>query len=199
MSLTEIQKIFTRIYDQKSKSTQNINEYKNLIKNITIIELLFATGARVSEICNLKLNDIDLESGSIRVLGKGNKERILQICNQEVTNIISEYISLHIIEINEYANLFNNRLGNRLSEQSVRLMIRKYAESSELNKHVTPHMFRHTFATSLLEEGVDIRYVQHLLGHSSIVTTQIYTHVAINKEREILREKHPRRKFKFSS
>ncbi len=91
-----------------------------------------------------------------------------------------------------------NRLGRRLSEQSVRFMIKKYTKMAGLNQTITPHMFRHTFATLLLEEGVDIRYIQQLLGHSSITTTQIYTHVSKHKQKEILSSKHPRNTLHFT-
>lgn len=90
--------------------------------------------------------------------------------------------------------LFVNRLGNHLSDQSVRNMINSYAARAGIEQHITPHMFRHSFATLLLEEDVDIRYIQQLLGHSSITTTQIYTHVTSKKQRDILTTKHPRNK-----
>ena len=89
---------------------------------------------------------------------------------------------------------FINRLNKRLSEQSVRYMISKYAKSAQITNHITPHMFRHSFATLLLEEDVDIRYIQQMLGHSSITTTQIYTHTSIVKQKNILTDKHPRNK-----
>lgn len=95
-------------------------------------------------------------------------------------------------EIENHEFFFVNRLGNRLSEQSVRLMIRKYRKKSQITKNITPHVFRHTFATLLLEQDVDITYIQSLLGHSSITTTQIYTHVSSEKQTEILQNKHPR-------
>ena len=89
---------------------------------------------------------------------------------------------------------FLNRLGNRISEQSVRYMIKDYAKNANIPQHITPHMFRHSFATLLLEEDVDLRYIQQMLGHSSITTTQIYTHTSISKQRTILASKHPRNK-----
>ncbi len=99
-------------------------------------------------------------------------------------------------KIDNTGYFFVNRLQHRLSEQSVRFMINKYVSIAGLSSHITPHMFRHSFATLLLEEDVDIRYIQQLLGHSSIITTQIYTHVASKKQRDILTTKHPRNKIK---
>lgn len=100
-------------------------------------------------------------------------------------------------QIHEVGWFFVNRLGNRLSDQSVRNMINTYVDLAEINQHITPHMFRHSFATLLLEEDVDIRYIQQLLGHSSITTTQIYTHVTSKKQRDILTSKHPRNRIKI--
>ncbi len=99
------------------------------------------------------------------------------------------------IEMNDSEYFFINRLNKRLSEQSVRFMIKKYIKKAKLEKNITPHVFRHTFATMLLDANVDIKYIQHLLGHSSIMTTQIYTHVSKKKQRQILLTKHPRKSF----
>ena len=100
-------------------------------------------------------------------------------------------------ELNNYNYFFINRLCNRLSEQSVRNMINTYSKNAGVSIHITPHMFRHSFATLLLEEDVDIRYIQQMLGHSSITTTQIYTHTSINKQKNILSSKHPRNKLEI--
>ena len=152
---------------------------------------------RVSELSNLNFGDINLEENEIRVFGKGSKERIIQIENKSVRMAIQKYHKLFAADIKSSGFFFVNRLCNRLSEQSVRSMINKYAESAKSDMHITPHMFRHSFATLLLEEDVDIRYIQRLLGHSSITTTQIYTHVAMSKQKEILSAKHPRNKIKI--
>ena len=127
---------------------------------------------------------------TVRIFGKGAKERIMCI-NDELNEAISDYQSVRCHE-SEY--LFLNRLGNRLSEQSIRYMVDDYANAVGAPLHITPHMFRHTFATELHNEDVDIRYIQQFLGHSSIATTQIYTHISTNKTREILKSKHPRNK-----
>ena len=162
------------------------------LRNIAVLELLFASGMRVSELCSLKMEDINLKNGEVRIWGKGAKERIITITNPEVLKILREYRATFIEQIESRESFFINREGNRLSEQSVREIINKYAIKADISKHLTPHMFRHSFATLLLEEDVDIRYIQQILGHSSITTTQIYTHVSTKKQNDILTIKHPR-------
>ncbi len=164
--------------------------YKAQTRDIAVVELLFATGIRVSELCELTCNAVDLKQATIKVFGKGSKERVIQICSTEVLEILKQYEQL--FAPSEY--FFVNRLGNRLSPQSVRILIRRCKEETGLEKKISPHTFRHTFATLLLEEDVDIKYIQNLLGHSSITTTQIYTHVNMNKQKALLSSKHPRKK-----
>lgn len=166
-------------------------QYKMALRNVIIIELLFSTGMRVSEISNLKRKSLDLNSNTIYIYGKGSKERIMCIANVKVSRLLNEYIKICGGK-NDY--VFINKLGNRYSEQSIRNMINDYAKRSGVDLHITPHMFRHTFATALMDENVNIRYIQQLLGHSSITTTQIYTHISTNKIRHILEENHPRNK-----
>ena len=172
--------------------TDSPYQKKSVLRDIAVIELLFATGMRISELCNLKYPDIDMENFSVLIWGKGAKERLIQIGNPQVISALSSYISAFETEITLSSWLFVNRLGNRLSEQSVRFMINKYVEQAGISMHITPHMFRHSFATLLLEADVDIRYIQKMLGHSSITTTEIYTSVSMHKQKAILVEKHPR-------
>lgn len=169
------------------------DDCKTAIRDAAVIEMLFATGVRVSELCGLNVKDVDLTRACIMVWGKGAKERLLYIGNMEVLNALKQYLGLS--ERSADSPLFLNQRGSRLSEQSVRIILKKYEQKAHLTLHVTPHMFRHSFATLLLEEGVDIRYIQKMLGHSSILTTQIYTDVATAKQREILTQKHPRNQF----
>ena len=169
---------------------------KNALRDAAVIELLFATGIRISELCSLKANDVNLYDRTILIYGKGSKERKIQIGNDDVANILEEYKTLFCHEINMCGNFFANQNKTPLSDQSVRRMINKYTSLAAIELHITPHMFRHTFATSLLEADVDIRYIQEMLGHSSINITQIYTHVAMSKQRDILTTKHPRKNFK---
>lgn len=159
-----------------------------------MLELLLSTGLRVSELCSLSFSDIDSEQGFVRIYGKGSKERILQITNLSVIEALTNYRCLWGNQPETAGFFFCNRLGHRLSEQSVRLMIKRYAQLANIAESITPHMFRHTFATLLLEEDVDIRYIQRILGHSSIMTTQIYTHVTNCRQRDILTTKNPRNK-----
>lgn len=186
-----IQTFLSMLYTQK---TQAKTEYQRrcCIRDIAVIELLFATGMRISELCSLKPSDIDFESGNILIYGKGAKERILQIGNEEVLSALLLYRETFQEAIADCGYFFVNRLGHRLSDQSVRFMINHYAQLAGISQHITPHMFRHSFATLLLEQDVDIRYIQKMLGHSSISTTEIYTHVSNVKQKDILYHKHPR-------
>ncbi len=186
-----IQYLLSTMYLQKD-SASSYYKYKSTIRDIAVIELLFATGIRISELCNLTQNNVDLTNHTVLIYGKGAKERIIQIGNNEVLLSLYTYIETFRNELKNTNYLFINRLNNRLSEQSVRHMINKYVELSDINMHITPHMFRHSFATLLLEADVDIRYIQKMLGHSSINTTQIYTSVSMHKQKEILENKHPR-------
>ncbi len=164
------------------------------VRNTAILELLFATGARVAEICTLRSDNVDLLGNSVKFYGKGSKERIIPIENFSVLSILRKYHSLFEKEILDSGYFFVNKLNRRMTEQSVRNMINSYCQLCGVEMHITPHMFRHSFATLLLEEDVDIRYIQRMLGHSSITTTQIYTHVTSAKQKEILKTKHPRNK-----
>ena len=162
------------------------------LRNLLIIELLFSTGMRVSEVSNLKIKNVDLKSNNLYIFGKGSKERIMCLANKSITKLLEQYLDTRK-NISGY--LFTNKLGNHYSAQSIRNMVNTYAKAAGVEIHITPHMFRHTFATALLDEDVNIRYIQQLLGHSSIVTTQIYTHISTNKIRHILEDKHPRNRF----
>ena len=169
-------------------------QIRSAVRNTAILELLFATGARVAEICTLRSDNVDLLGNSVKFYGKGSKERIIPIENFAVLSILRKYHSLFEKEIPDSGYFFVNKLGRRMTEQSVHNMINFYCKQCGVDMHITPHMFRHSFATLLLEEDVDIRYIQRMLGHSSITTTQIYTHVTSAKQKEILKTKHPRNK-----
>lgn len=197
MDIREITRIFKTAYAHKKTETSP-ESYSNfrILRDIVIIELLFSTGARVSEIAGLTKNNINLDSGSVSIRGKGDKERVIQICNRETIDLLKHYYKLYKQPIEKAGNYFLvNRLGSRLSDQSIRAIVKRLAGTAGLNRHITPHMFRHSFATLLLEKDVDIKYIQSLLGHSSIMTTQIYTHVNRAKQKQILKSKHPRRDF----
>ncbi|MBK8945413.1 MAG: tyrosine-type recombinase/integrase [Ignavibacteriae bacterium] len=195
MNKTEVYSIFKTAYKQiSSECSQTAYSYAEKLRNIVVIELLFATGARVSEIADLKKENVNIYSGLIKIKGKGNKERIINICNKETFKILQDYYKLFIKKIEGCGGYFLiNRLGKKLSDQSVRTIVRNLALNSSFQKKITPHMFRHTFATLLLEKDVDIKYIQSMLGHSSILTTQIYTQVNNTKQKQILKLKHPRK------
>lgn len=193
ITIQNIQKLFDITYELLAKSTSDYQK-QSLSRDIAVLELLFSTGLRVSELCSLKRTDVDLKQGLVRIYGKGSKERIIQIANPDVINALNNYQNLCHENFLNVDYFFCNRLRRRLSEQSVRFMIKHYSKLANITDHITPHMFRHTFASLLLEEDVDIRYIQHILGHSSIMTTQIYTHVTDCKQRDILTLKNPRNK-----
>mgnify|MGYP002509974264 FL=1 len=186
-----IQTFLSTLYTQKELAESEY-QLRCCIRDIAVIELLFATGMRISELCSLKPSDIDFESRNILIYGKGAKERIIQLGNQEVISALILYQETFKKDIEICGYFFVNRLQHKLSDQSVRFMINHYAELAGISQHITPHMFRHSFATLLLEQDVDIRYIQRMLGHSSISTTEIYTHVSNTKQKDILTNKHPR-------
>ena len=192
--LHTIEVFLSTIYKQRTNA-KTIFQQRNSLRDAAVIELLFATGMRISELCSLKMNDVNLYDRTILIYGKGSKERRIQIGNDDVANILEEYKKDFHAEIQNCNHFFANQDGRALSDQSVRRMINKYTSLAAIDLHITPHMFRHTFATSLLEADVDIRYIQEMLGHSSINITEIYTHVAMSKQRDILTTKHPRKDF----
>ena len=192
--LASIDTLLQYAYQQIRTVKQGSTSYCSKLRDVAVLELLFATGVRVTELCSIRKDAFDLTSGELRVYGKGAKERLLQVSNQAVLSACSAYYFANSSTIEKSDWFFVNRLGHQLSDQSVRNMINCYARQAGIEQHITPHMFRHTFASLLLEEDVDIRYIQQLLGHSSITTTQIYTHVSSKKQRDILSNKHPRNK-----
>ncbi len=192
--LPALETLLRTIYKQHELAATTYQKRKTL-QDITIVELLFSTGIRISELCLLQASDVDLLDNTILIFGKGAKERRIQIENTDVLDILTRYQNCFYDQIIESNYFFPNRSGQFVTDQYVRNMINKYTTLAGLNIHITPHMFRHTFATSLLDADVDIRYIQELLGHSSINVTEIYTHVTTAKQRDILRTKHPRRNF----
>ena len=186
----EIEQLLNYIY--ASLSSLSRIQYKHSLRDAAVIEVFFATGARVYEISNIRVENINLNSGLIRIMGKGGKERYIQISNTAVLDILRKYYAENEPEIKKSGYFFINNRGNRYTEQSIRLMLKKYTLKAGIQRKITPHMFRHSFATYLIEEGVDVSCVQQILSHSSIKTTQIYIHVAAKKQADILRELHPR-------
>ena len=163
--LHTVEKFLTIIYTQRDNAKTNYQR-RNALRDAAVSELLFATGMRISELCSLKNEDINLHDGSILIYGKGDKERRIHIGNDSVSQIMEEYKAEFQAEIKSCNHFFANQNGKPLSDQAVRRMINKYCSLADIDLHITPHMFRHTFATSLLEADVDIRYIQEMLGHS---------------------------------
>lgn len=199
ISVSTVSKMLNKVYFASEREDKSEFFRKNAVRDAAVMELMFATGVRVCELCTLLPDDIDLKSKIIKVHGKGSKERYIQITNKNVQSILKTYRKLFSDEIGRCGYFFVNNRGDRLSEQSARFMVDKYAKQAGSDIHITPHMFRHTIATLLLEEDVDIRYIQELLGHSSITTTQIYTHISMSAQKRILTKKHPRNKMNVKS
>ncbi|QQL50258.1 tyrosine-type recombinase/integrase [Mucilaginibacter ginkgonis] len=198
LTLLESHALLSKTYDFLADKKRSAYSYQEALRNTAVIELLFATGARVSEISGLLHSSVDLESGLVTFFGKGGKQRMIQICNLDVLKILRAYCKHSKNNLSDGKFLLVNRLGNKLSDQSIRILVRNLASKANITKRVTPHMLRHTFATLLLENNVDIKYIQSMLGHSSIMTTQIYTHVSLEKQKQILADKHPRMNFSLS-
>ena len=164
-------------------------------RNKVMLELLYGCGIRVSELISLKLSDIHLSMGFIHVTGKGNKERIVPL-NQTCMDLLSDYINLFRTDLdhNNSNTLILNYRGQMISRQTVWKVLKTRAIEANINKTISPHTLRHSFATHLLENGADLRSVQELLGHSDISTTQIYTHINSKQIRDIYNQYHPRAK-----
>lgn len=188
----EIEQLLNYIYEYGNKICQKRNKY--WLRDLSVIEMFFATGARVHEISNIKADCINLNTGLIKIMGKGGKERYVQVATKAVLKILRKYYEMNNEAIKKSGYFFVNSRGGRYTEQSMRLMLKKYTKLAGIERNITPHMFRHSFATYLIEEGVDVSCVQQILGHSSIKTTQIYIHIAAKKQAEILRKMHPRNK-----
>lgn len=161
-------------------------------RDAAILELLFAVGIRVAELCALRFEDLDTDAGVFHINGKGNRERTLHVADQEVQQVLADYLMVRRSVPVGHSYLFLSRFQEPLSTQGVRNLVDKYAKAAGIRKRVTPHVFRHSFATLLLESGVDIKYVQDFLGHSSISTTQIYLHLSEKSKRQVLAAHHPR-------
>lgn len=190
ISRRDIEKLLNHMYQCLNKNDKVT--YKYILRDVAVIEMFFATGARVYEISNIQEECMNLDTGLIRLCGKGGRERYVQIGNASILEILRKYYKENKQAIQKSGHFFVNSRGSRYTEQSIRRMLKKYANQSGIERTITPHMFRHSFATYLIEEGVDVSCVQQILGHSSIKTTQIYIHIAAKKQAEILKEMHPR-------
>ena len=201
MELTETPKIGRKLPD-----TLSLNEIDQLItavdlsksegfRNKCILETLYSCGLRVSELVNLKISDLFFSEGFIKVNGKGNKDRFVPI-EKSTKVLIQEYIKVHRVQLKIYKDhtdiLFLNRRGRQLTRAMIFTIIKRLAVIINLKKSISPHTFRHSFATHLLENGADLRSIQLMLGHESITTTEVYVHLDRKHLNEVLQKYHPR-------
>ena len=191
----EIEKLLNHMYQCLNENDKASRKF--MLRDVAVIEVFFATGARVYEISNIRDDSINLNTGLIRLMGKGGTERYVQISNTSILEVLKKYYDENEQSIKKSGYFFVNNRESRYTEQSIRLMLKKYTKQAGIERNITPHMFRHSFATYLIEEGVDVSCVQQILGHSSIKTTQIYIHIAAKKQAEILKELHPRNNMKI--
>jgi integrase/recombinase XerD len=164
------------------------------MRDKAMLEVIYATGIRVSELMSLNVGDIHLDAGFIRCLGKGSKERMIPLGSVAVRHV-ERYLAESrpkLVRQNGESSMFVNQHGNRLTRQGFWKILKKYARTAGINKEITPHTMRHSFATHLLENGADLRSVQEMLGHADISTTQIYTQVTKRKLRDVYEKTHPR-------
>lgn len=193
MTADEVKIFFDHVYGLKRKGDKLTRaKYRAVVRDIAVLEMLFSTGMRVSELCELRQDHLDLENRSVEVEGTGRKERKIPLYGDAVIAAQEAYQDVYETELAESDFWFLNRSGRQLSDQSVRLMIEKYRKEAGLKPGITPHTFRHTVATMLLESGVDIRFIQYFLGHSSITTTELYVKGDEESQRELLSKRHPR-------
>jgi integrase/recombinase XerD len=184
LTVKEVEKLLNIPFENKEKD----------IRDSAILEVLYATGIRVSELISLSIDDINLEVGYLKVFGKGNKERIVPL-GKKAIQALKNYLenSRQILLKGKNSNfLFVNNRGNKFTRQGIFFLLKFYSKKAGINKKITPHTLRHSFATHLLERGADLRSVQEMLGHSNISTTQIYTHITRERLKEIYKKAHPR-------
>ena len=184
LSISEVNKIISQ---PNLKNSQGIRDRAGL-------ELMYATGMRVSELVSLNLNDLNLDVGFVKCMGKGQKERIVPL-GQKAKEALERYLQKirPVLAKGRSSNaLFLTRLGKKMSRQTFWKIIKRYVRLARINKRITPHTLRHSFATHLLERGADLRVVQELLGHANISTTQIYTHVNKDRLKSVHHKFHPR-------
>ncbi|MFH0877291.1 MAG: site-specific tyrosine recombinase XerD [Candidatus Omnitrophota bacterium] len=164
------------------------------IRDRAILEIMYATGMRVSEVSYLKLSDVNREVGFVRCVGKGRKERIIPLGQKAIVALTRylEKVRSQQAKAENVVELFLNRSGKRISRISLWKLVKAYAKKAHIHKEIHPHILRHSFATHLLERGADLRSVQEMLGHANISTTQIYTHVNQNRLKTIHKMYHPR-------
>jgi integrase/recombinase XerD len=168
-------------------------------RNLALLDLLFATGMRVGEVSSLNLADFVAGESSFRVKGKGGRDRLAFLVDEQTLRVQQDHLTLRRQLNSDSPALFLNAAGSRLSTQGIANVINQFSQDAGIERHITPHMLRHTVATLLLSNGVDIRVVQEFLGHASIATTQRYTHITKEHLVRVLREKHPSLRLRAAS
>jgi site-specific recombinase XerD len=175
----------------KGKSSNRSTRQYRALRNLALVDLLFATGLRVGEVSALNLVDFAVSDSCFRVKGKGGRDRLAFVVDEQTLRIQREHVDLRSSIASDSPALFVNASGERLSTQGIANIISQFRKDAGIERHITPHMLRHTVATLLLRNGVDIRVVQEFLGHASIATTQRYTHITKDHLIEVLRKRHP--------
>ncbi|MEW6088894.1 MAG: site-specific tyrosine recombinase/integron integrase [bacterium] len=170
--------------DQKTKEVKIFA----CIRNRAILELFFATGVRISELCNLDMDNLDMSEKIIRVFGKGAKERMISFDHEATNKAIDAYLFVRNERQPKNNAVFINKFNKRISPRYVEMVFKEYLKKAGIDKKLSPHSLRHTMATMLVENGADLRSVQEILGHTSVATTQIYTEVSINRQKEVLKK-----------
>ncbi len=184
LTLKEVDKLFASISEDEPYE----------LRDKAIFELLYSSGLRISEAIDLESRDVDFENNFLKVVGKGDKERIVPM-NDEAKRLLVKYLDLSRQEIlgsRDSEFLFISKKGSKLNRKSVWRLLKNYVTRTSINKNITPHTLRHSFATHLIENGADLRSVQELLGHMDISTTQVYTHLAKEKLQKIHKKYHPK-------
>ncbi|MDO4726329.1 MAG: site-specific tyrosine recombinase [Porphyromonadaceae bacterium] len=191
LSVEEIERIISAIdLSETDKYTKlNIGH-----RNLAIVEMLYGSGIRVSELVNIKISNINFEENFMKIVGKGKKERLVPISESAIRALNHWLTARNVLQIKPKQEdfLFLNRRGSHMTREMVFVIIKQLTEKAGIEKRVSPHTFRHSFATHLLEHGANLRAIQQLLGHSSITTTEIYTHTSINYLRDEIMAFHPR-------
>ena len=165
-------------------------------RDYAILNLFYSSGIRLNELVNLNLNDLDFKRGIVKVLGKGNKEREATLTNEAIRILKSYLITRTLWRGNKSKAVFLSRTGTRITKMNIQRNIERYGKEAGINKKVTPHMLRHSIATHYLNAGMDIRKIQNFLGHESLASTQIYTHLVTDDQREERNKLHPQNKMK---
>lgn len=193
MSPSEIETLLQHAYFRATQSRHGRPDtYHSALRNYLIVEVLFLTGMRIDELCKLQPADLDLTEGSVLIHGKGRRDRYGYLASEQVKERLSEYLAVREGLATGGTSLFLNRFGRSLSVHSIGPIFTSLRRSAGLKKHFTPHCLRHSLATSLIENGADLRSVQEILGHQSIATTQIYVAVSNRRKMEVMQRFSPR-------